>query len=123
MLRYITFLLLCCVTLTHAEDMASVEFRKINYLIAAIESLPDAQFIRNNTAYDAKSAADHLRLKWKNAGAKVVTADDFIRLCGSVSSMSGKPYQIRYSDGQVITSAAFLREKLARYVDKPISNY
>jgi hypothetical protein len=119
MRRYITLLLLCFATLTHADDLASIETRKIHYLIAAIESLQDAQFIRNNTAYDAKSAADHLRLKWKNAGAKVVTAEDFIRLCGSVSSMSGKPYQIRYTDGRIITSAAFLRERLAKYADKP----
>jgi hypothetical protein len=92
-----------------------VETRKIEHLIAAIESLPNAQFVRNGTAYDAKSAADHLRLKWKNAGDKVATAEDFIRLCGSSSSMSGKPYQIRFADGHVITSESFLREQLAKY--------
>lgn len=91
-----------------------VETKKIEHLIAAIESLPNAQFVRNGTAYDAKSAADHLRLKWKNAGDKVATAEDFIRLCGSASSMSGKPYQIRFADGRTTTSAAFLREQLAK---------
>ena len=42
------------------------------------------------------------------------TPDDFIRLCGSVSSMSGLPYQIRYADGRVETSEAFLRARLAQ---------
>lgn len=99
-------------------DTTSVEAEKINYLITAIESLPNAQFVRNGTAYDAKAAADHLRLKWKNAGSKVTTAEDFIRLCGSVSSMSGKPYQIRFADGKTVTSESFLRDKLAKFMQQ-----
>jgi hypothetical protein len=92
-----------------------LEERKIDYLIASIENLHDAQFIRNDVAYEAKAAADHLRLKRRLAGSKVATADDFIRLCGSGSSMSGTPYQIRFSDGRVVSSEVFLREKLAEF--------
>jgi hypothetical protein len=55
-----------------------------------------------------------LRLKREKAGSRVKTPDDFIRLCGSVSSMSGLPYQIRYADGRVETSEAFLRARLAQ---------
>jgi len=112
---------MCILLLTHAanaDNATSVESRKIEYLISAIESLTNAKFIRNGTAYDAKSAAEHLRLKWKNAGSKVVTAEDFIRLCGAVSSMSGKPYEIRYADGRAISSESFLRAQLSKYVDK-----
>ena len=119
MTRVLATVLICVATLVGADETASVEARKINYLISAIESLPNAQFIRNDTAYDAKVAANHLRLKWKNAGSKVITAEDFIRLCGSVSSMSGTPYQIRFADGKVVRSESFLRDKLAKYVDKP----
>jgi hypothetical protein len=98
-----------------AGNLTPLEARKIEYLIAAIETLPNAQFIRNGTAYDAKSAADHLRLKLKLAGSRVATAVDFIRLCASGSSVSGSPYQIRFADGRTITSEAFLRQKLADY--------
>ena len=98
-----------------AGDLAPVESQRIDYLISAIETLEGAQFIRNGIAYDAKSAADHLRLKWKNAGSRVRTAEDFIRYCGSVSSVSGTPYQIRFSDGHVVSSEAFLRQKLAEF--------
>lgn len=113
MTRFIVMLSLLLTSVCMAATPA--ETRKIEYLIRAIESLPNAQFVRNGTAYDAKSAADHLRLKWKNAGDKVITAEDFIRLCGSASSMSGKAYQIRFADGHTTTSAAFLREQLGKY--------
>jgi Family of unknown function (DUF5329) len=95
------------------------EARKIEYLIAAIETLPNAQFIRNGTAYDGKSAAGHLRLKLLNAGSRVTTAEDFIRLCASSSSVTGLPYQIRFADGNTVTSEAFLRQRLLEYEAAP----
>jgi hypothetical protein len=95
-----------------AAAPSPVEARKIEHLIAAVEQLGDAKFIRNGTAYDAKKAADHLRLKLREAGERVATAEDFIRLCGSRSSVSGKPYEIAFDDGKRITSEAFLRAKL-----------
>lgn len=101
--------------LAHAEDSTSLEARKIDYLIASIEMLQGAQFIRNGTAYEAKTAADHLRLKLRMAGSRVATADDFIRLCASVSSVSGTPYHIRFADGRVVSSEAYLRQKLAEF--------
>jgi hypothetical protein len=99
----------------HAADSRSFEGQKIAYLIAAIETLQGAQFIRNGTAYNAKAAADHLRLKLRMAGSRVATADDFIRLCASASSVSGIPYQIRFPDGRVVSSEAYLRQKLAEF--------
>jgi Family of unknown function (DUF5329) len=101
---------------TYAGAPTALEERKIEYLIAVIENLHDAQFIRNDVAYEAKAAADHLRLKLRLAGSRVATAEDFIRLCASGSSMSGTPYQIRFSDGRVVTSEAFLRLRLAEFV-------
>lgn len=101
---------------TYSGTPIALEERKIEYLIAIIENLQDAQFVRNDVAYEAKAAADHLRLKRRYAGSKVATADDFIRICASVSSMSGTPYQIRFSDGRVVSSEAFLRQRLAAFV-------
>jgi hypothetical protein len=89
-----------------------VEARKIEQLIGAVERLGNAQFIRNGAAYDAKKAADHLRLKLREAGDRVESAEDFIDLCASRSSLSGKPYEIVFDDGRRITSEAFLRGKL-----------
>ncbi|HZE43810.1 MAG TPA: DUF5329 family protein [Steroidobacteraceae bacterium] len=109
----ISIFLLSLGALTFAGTPMPVEEKKIDYLIASIESLQNAQFVRNGVAYEAKAAADHLRLKRRMAGSLVATADDFIRLCASVSSTSGTPYQIRFSDGRVVSSETFMRERLA----------
>jgi len=102
----------------YAQDPA--EAAKIHQLIAAVETLEGAQFIRNERAYDAKAAADHLRLKLKTAGSRVKTADDFIRLCGSRSSLSGEKYRIRFADGTTVDSEVFFRNRLKTLpADKP----
>jgi len=108
----LSILALILSTGTAVAAPSSVEARKIEHLIAAVEQLQNAKFIRNGTAYDARKAADHLRLKLREAGERVASAEDFIRLCGSRSSVSGKPYEIAFDDGKRITSEAFLRAKL-----------
>ncbi len=102
-------------TIGQAAELPPIESKKIDFLIRTIETLEDAKFVRNGTAYDAKAAANHLRRKLKNAGSRVTSADGFIRYCATASSMTGTPYQIRFSDGRVVASAAFLREKLADF--------
>ncbi len=91
------------------------EQEKIEYLISSVENLKGAQFIRNGSAHDGKEAADHLRMKLGTAGSRVKTADDFIRLCASASSITGRPYMIRLADGTVVRSEEFLRERLKHY--------
>ena len=114
--RGVVWLLLLSISVfSHAADSASLEGRKIDFLITSIEILQGAQFIRNGTAYSAKDAADHLRLKLRSAGSRVSTAEDFIRLCASASSVSGTPYQIRFSDGRTVSSEAYLRQQLAEF--------
>jgi hypothetical protein len=115
MRRLSALLLLGVVALGHAGDLSRLESQKIDYLITSVATLGDAKFIRNGKAYDAKTAAEHLRLKLRNAGRRVKTAEDFIRYCGSVSSVSGVPYQIRFSDGRVVTSEQFLRQQLSEF--------
>jgi len=115
MRRLSALLLLCVVALGHAGGLSPLESQKIDYLITSVATLGDAKFIRNGRAYDARTAAEHLRLKLRNAGPRVKTAEDFIRYCGSVSSVSGVPYQIRFSDGQVVTSEQYLRQQLSEF--------
>ena len=103
------------ITLAQAQSPAPTQAQRIDYLIAAIESMGTAQFIRNGAAYDAKAAANHLRLKRRMAGSSCQSAEDFIRYCASQSSTSGKPYEIRLPDGTVLTAAAFLQGKLAEF--------
>lgn len=107
--------LLSRASLVYASDITPAENVRIEYLISVIAALPGAQFIRNGTAYDARSAVDHLRLKLRFAGSRVKNAEDFIRYCASQSSVSGQPYEIRLADGRVVPSAQFLRQKLLEF--------
>jgi hypothetical protein len=93
----------------------SLEQHRIDYLIASVAALKNASFIRNGHAYDASRAAAHMRLKWRFAGSRVKTAEDFIRYCGTASSSSGIKYTIWFADGHTVDAASFLREKLAEY--------
>jgi pyrroloquinoline quinone biosynthesis protein B len=90
------------------------EQQKIESLIAAVESLQNAVFIRNDVEYDCKAAADHMRTKWDFAGNRIKTARDFIAQLASASSVSGKPYLIRFKDGREITSGEFLLADLKK---------
>jgi hypothetical protein len=96
----------------------SNEEAKIQYLISSIETLKGANFIRNGKMYDAGRAADHLRLKLKAAGNRVKTAEDFIRLCASKSSLSGEPYRIRFSDGTTVETEVFFHNRLKAFSEK-----
>ncbi len=102
-----------------AAQQKVLERQKIDFLIDSVAALKDARFIRNGTAYDAAQAASHMRMKLRFAGSRVKTALDFIACCGSKSSMSGLPYEIRFADGHSIDSEIFLRHRLAEYTVGP----
>jgi hypothetical protein len=101
------------------DTAPQTEVQKIEALIQAVADLEGAVFIRNGTEHTAKAAADHLRLKWRNAGPRVKTAPDFIRNCASESSLSGKPYEIRLNDGRTVLSRDWLWTELKRIEAAP----
>lgn len=95
------------------------EFQKIDSLISSVEGLKGAKFVRNGKQYDSQDAANHLRRKLRYAGSNIKTAKDFIDKLGTASSKSGKPYQIVYSNGQVLACKAFLEKKLQALEEEP----
>jgi hypothetical protein len=102
----------------YAQDFS--ETAKIQYLIASVEALEGARFIRNGREYDTRAASKHLRLKLKIVGDKIRTAEDFISLCASKSSMTGEPYLIRLAGGSTVKSEVFFKDKLKTFAaDKP----
>ena len=102
-----------------APAVQLTEAQKIQALIHSIETLKGAVFIRNGSEHDAAKAAEHLRRKLDYAGKRISTADQFIDKLATGSSMSGKPYQIRFADGRTVESAAFLREQLRKLESPP----
>ncbi len=118
--RYLRWLLLLGLLVgAFAFATPLTEQQKIDALIHSVETLPGAQFVRNGTAYDGKAAADHLRTKRNYAGDRIKTAIDFITCCASKSSMSGQPYQIRYTDGRTVDAEVYFRGELKRIEAPP----
>jgi hypothetical protein len=110
----VLFLLVMAVLPVHAQKKASSAKEKIEALIKHVEGLKDAKFVRNDTEYDARTAAKFLRGKWRASEAEIKTAQDFIDKAASVSSTSGKPYLIRFKDGKEIKSGDYLRAELKK---------
>jgi hypothetical protein len=99
--------------LTPLPTLADTE---INHLLAFVAT-SGCEFNRNGTWYDQKQAEAHLRFKYQAliSDHGVVTADDFIDHAASVSSLSGRPYQVRCENREVILCSLWLRGELARY--------
>ena len=108
------WLLLLPAAWVQATPTPAQESARIEGLIASVQQLKGAVFIRNGEQHSAAAAADHLRLKWKNAGSRVRTAEDFIRVCATGSSMTGRKYRIRFGDGRTQDSADYFRAQLRR---------
>ena len=96
-----------------AEELPAEEAGRITALIAAVERMTDAAFIRNGQPYGAAAAAEFLRRKWRHRELEVRSANDFIEKVASFSSMTGKPYLIRFSDGRETPCSIFLRTELS----------
>ncbi len=103
--------LLCLATAT--ASFAATPVDEIEGLLAYVKGLDQAAFIRNGTEYTPAQAESHLRMKWKNGGGQIKTAEDFITLCASKSSLSGKPYLIRFADGHTTEAGTIFKEQLA----------
>jgi hypothetical protein len=73
------------------------------------------EFYRNGSWYDAARAREHLETKYRylDRDDELASAEDFIARAGSVSSMSGRPYQVRCGD-TTVDSGDWLRAELLR---------
>ena len=101
-----------------AAEPTPAEKAKIEALIANVEGLADAKFVRNGTTYDAKTAAKFLRGKWNSNSDDIATAADFIAKAATGSSTSGKPYLIRQKDGSETKCAEYLAAQLKKLEEK-----
>jgi hypothetical protein len=104
-------------TLADADEALGPAVRaEIDFLLQTVERSGD-QFIRNGKDHDGQEAARHMRRKFEHYLGKgdVHSAEDFIRLAGTGSLISGRPYRVRLEDGSEIDTAVWLSEALAAY--------
>ena len=102
-----------------AAAPAPHEQTRIEKLIRFVETHKDVKFIRNGTEYSCADAGKFLRGKLESMGKEVTTAREFIERIASKSSMSGKPYEVKFADGRTMPVAQLLTEELKRIEAQP----
>lgn len=95
------------------------EQTRIEKLIRFVETRKDMKFIRNGTEYSCADAGKFLRGKLESMGKDVSTAREFIDRIATKSSMSGKPYEVKFGDGKTMLTSQFLAEELKRIEAQP----
>ena len=95
------------------------EQSRIEKLIRFVETQKDMKFIRNGTEYSCADAGKFLRGKLDSMGKDVTTAREFIERIATKSSMSGKPYEVKFGDGKTMLASQFLSEELKRLEGQP----
>jgi hypothetical protein len=105
-------LLMVAAVAVQATALPPGEQRKIEALLQHMATLTEVVFIRNEKAYQAATAVQFLRGKWRAKWDEIRTAQDFIETIASVSSTTGQPYRLRFPDGRVLPSRDYLRTVL-----------
>jgi hypothetical protein len=75
-------------------------------------------FVRNGSEYSAEKAREHLQDKYRFAGSRISTADDFIRYLATKSSLSGEAYHVKCGSVDAL-SGEWLNAELERYRKTP----
>jgi hypothetical protein len=87
---------------------------EIEYLIKRIQN-SNCAFIRNGKAHSAEEAIEHILKKYDHFKAKIKTTEDFIDYCASKSMLSGKSYQIKCPDQDMVESRLWFLEILKQF--------
>ena len=97
-----------------AQHRPATVTREIGQLIVALEQ-SGCEFYRNGSWHSSTQAGSHLRRKYGYLVKKdlISTAESFIDLAGTKSSLSGKPYLVRCPGVPVIHSNIWLAKALA----------
>ncbi|KEI69464.1 DUF5329 domain-containing protein [Endozoicomonas elysicola] len=109
----LTFLLLINISVLN-NAYAETPSSEIDHLIAYV-ARSNCDFIRNGSSHPSSEAVEHMQNKYKYFRKKIKTAEQFIEMSASKSTLSGKPYWIKCPDRKEVPSQAWLLEELSRY--------
>ncbi|CAG2153261.1 hypothetical protein LMG31506_04786 [Cupriavidus yeoncheonensis] len=86
---------------------------EITSLLARLEA-SGCRFNRNGTWYSAPDAKHHMlvKLRYIEDRTTLASAEQFIELAGSKSSITGKPYLVQCGEASAQTSATWLTAQL-----------
>lgn len=114
-------LLLSTITATAAQPAAPATVkREIDQLFGALER-SGCDFQRNGTWHTATEASTHLHRKYAYLQKKglVTSAERFIELAATKSSLSGLPYQVRCGRASPMPSGTWFGRRLIEIRAKP----
>ena len=100
-----------------AAEPTAAAGREIDHLLSYLEG-SGCEFFRNGSWYSGSEARKHLQGKYDYLLRKhmISTAESFVELGATGSSMSGKPYQVRCAgDAAPVPSSTWLSAELQRY--------
>lgn len=98
-----------------AAELPESARREITELMARIEQSA-CEFNRSGTWYSGAQARQHLQRKYTYLAerGKLATAEDFVSMAASRSSITGEPYLIRCGSAAPVPSSAWLDAELRR---------
>lgn len=88
--------------------------RSIAYLLQHV-SRSNVIFIRNGVMHRPDKAAAHMRRKYEYFKGDIYTPEDFIRLCATKSTRTGRPYEVKLPDGRLLRCDQWMLSALSRY--------
>ena len=116
MRRVVVSLLLLAFANSSEAESPPATTAEIAHLLAAVEA-SQCTFIRNGTPHPSAEARAHMELKYDHVRRRVDTAEDFIELAGSQSSITGRPYLVQCADEPQRSSRDWLLERLHAFRD------
>ena len=114
---FILLFFLFSLTYLNSQPPKHSEKEKIGYLLETLEN-SNLIFIRNGDEYSSKEARAHMQKKLEYAGNRITNVDQFITYLATKSSISGKPYYVKYPDGKKVESSIWMRELLNNLEEK-----
>ena len=104
------FSMLICLSLASAEDPIQAE---IAHLLAFVRS-SECVFIRNGKNYEGHDAETHIKRKYNHFKDLIATAEDFIQLTATRSTLSGQVYMVHCGERE-IPSGTWLQTELKAF--------
>lgn len=111
------FFLLSFFLLLNSEAAESNYQAEIAHLLEYLKTTK-CQYIRNANSHDGPMAAKHIKRKYDYFKDEISSAEDFIRLSATKSTMSRSKYYIKCAGSEKVKSANWLLDELHRYRNK-----
>ena len=108
------FVLLSFLLLFNSAVAGSNYKKEIAHLLTYVKTT-QCQYVRNGDMHNGQSAAKHIKSKYDYFKSDITSAEDFIRLSATKSTMSGNLYYIKCVGSPKIKSSKWLLEELNRY--------